>query len=409
MPKASISPTHALLGLLCQREQYGYELKRSIDTELAPYWRIDFAQLYRSLAKMARAGWVKSRTTRGAGGPKRKIYTITARGRKTFSDWIAEPAQNQAEFFVKVHLAGECGLSVAHLIDPQRRALENNRAKHSNAQRAAQDDGKPGRLVVAHAALRETEALLSALDLYEAIVVPPRKSRMSATKPIIITGSDDPLLDQLARIVHTTMHPVGSLGGLIALSQHQADVAGAHLLDPETGEYNVSFVKHLLPEEDIVLVNLAIRENGLIIARGNPKNIRGVRDLTRADIRLINRPRGTGTRLLLYAKLRAARIDPHIIDGWDRIGATHDAVAAAIATGAADVGPGLCAAAVAWNLDFIPLGDERYDLVMPRSELESPRLEPILAALHSTDFRKTAATLAGYDLARSGKIIARVK
>ncbi len=129
------------------------------------------------------------------------------------------------------------------------------------------------------------------------------------------------------------------------------------------------FVKHLLPEDDLVLVNLAIRENGLIVARGNPKNIRSVRDLTRADIRLINRARGTGTRLLLYAKLRAARIDPRTIDGWDHVGASHDAVAAAIATGAADAGPGLRASAVAWNLDFIPLGDERYDLVIPRDEI----------------------------------------
>ena len=309
-----------------------------------------------------------------------------------------------------MHLAGECGLSVAHLVEPQRRALEDERTKHSNAQRAAQDTGNAGRLVIAHAALRETEASIAALDLCEAIVMSPHKRRAPApAESLVITGSDDPLLARLAQLAHTSTHPVGSIGGLIALSQHHADIAGAHLLDTETGEYNIPFVKHLMPEEDVVLVNLAIRENGLIVARGNPKNIRGVRDLTRADVRLINRARGTGTRRLRYSKLRAARIDSHNIPGWERVVATHDAIAAAIATGAADVGPGLRASAVAWNLDFIPLGDERYDLVIPRAEMESQRLEPILTALHSADFRKTAATLAGYDLARCGKIIARVK
>jgi molybdate-binding protein/DNA-binding PadR family transcriptional regulator len=409
MPKQIIPPTLALPGLLFHGKRYGYELKRTIDQEFPPYWRIDFAQLYRALAAMTKAKWVSVALARGEGGPARKVYSITAEGRAAFREWVAQPARNRDEFFVKVRLANECKIAIPHVLETQREKFQAEQVKQSNAQRAAQEIGNAGQLVVAHAALRETEASLSALDLYEAITVAPRNSRTSSAKPLVITGSDDPLLDQLARAVHTTTHPVGSLGGLIALSQHQADVAGAHLLDLGTGEYNISFVKHLLPEDDIVLVNLAIRENGLIVARGNPKNILGVRDLLRADVRLINRPRGTGTRLLLYAKLRAARIDPRTIENWNHVGATHDAVAAAIATGAADVGPGLRASAVAWNLDFIPLGDEQYDLVIPRDELESPRLEPILTALHSADFRKTAATLAGYDLARSGKIIARVK
>ena len=409
MPRQIIPPTLALLGLLFHGKRYGYELKRTIDADFAPFWRIDFGMLYRSLAAMTKAQHVNAKMTRGENGPARKVYTITAKGRAAFREWVAQPARQRDEFFVKVRLANECQIAIPQVLETQREKFQAEQVKQSNAQRAAQEIGNAGQLVVAHAALRETEASLSALDLYEAITVAPPNSRTSSAKPLVITGSDDPLLDQLARAVHTTTHPIGSLGGLIALSQHQADVAGAHLLDTESGEYNISFVKHLLPEDDIVLVNLAIRENGLIIARGNPQNILGVRDLLRADIRLINRPRGTGTRLLLYAKLRAARIDPRTIENWNHVGATHDAVAAAIATGAADVGPGLRATAVAWNLDFIPLGDEQYDLVIPRDELESPRLEPILAALHSAEFRKTAATLAGYDLARSGKIIARVK
>jgi putative molybdopterin biosynthesis protein len=149
--------------------------------------------------------------------------------------------------------------------------------------------------------------------------------------------------------------------------------------------------------------------NGLILARGNPKGIRGVRDLTKPDIRLINRAQGTGTRLLLYSKLRKAKIDPRSLNGWERIAATHDAVGGAIAIGAADAGPGLRATAVAWGLDFIPLGEERYDLAIPHASYESSRMRLLLEGLHSEAFRKLAGTFAGYDLARMGRVVARVK
>jgi molybdate-binding protein/DNA-binding PadR family transcriptional regulator len=406
-----MAPTHALLGLLARGARHGYELKRTVDAEFAPYWRIDFAQLYRSLAKMTRAGWVKARVEPGAGGPDRKVYTLTARGRQTFDAWLGEPARDRDEFFVKVRFAAERGAPVTRLIEAQRRTRADEHSQRADAQRAAQDAGDPSRLVLAHAALRESQAALAALDLCEAVMPAPRGilSASVSAQPLVITGSDDPLLARLAHLARTTTNAVGSIGGLVALSQRQADVAGVHLLDAETGEYNIPFVKHLLPEDDSVLVNLALRENGLLVARGNPKNIRGVRDLARGQVRLINRPRGTGTRLLLYSKLRAARIDPRVLRDWDRTAATHDAVAAAIAAGAADVGPGLRAVAAEWGLEFIPLGEERYDLVIPRVELESPRLEPILAALHSAEFRKAAETFVGYDLARSGQVIARVK
>ena len=406
-----MSPTYALLGLLVRGEKHGYELKRTVDQEFAPSWRIDFAQLYRSLAKMTQAGWVEARVERGEGGPNRKVYSLTPRGREALEQWLTEPAKNRDEFFVKVRLATDCGASIKLLVASQRCVFEDEHAKQAEKHRAAQDAGDAGRLVIAHAALRGTEAALAALDLCEAIAPAQRGIVRASSRvhPLVITGSDDPLLARLAQFAHTSANVVGSLGGLLALSQHQADIAGAHLLDTETGEYNIPFVKHLLPEDDIVLVNLAFRENGLIIARGNPKNILGLRDLTRRGVRFINRARGTGTRLLLFAKLRAARIDPHALRDWERAAATHDAVAAAIATGAADAGPGLRATAVAWGLEFIPLGEERYDLVIPRTELESPRLKPLLSALHSAEFRQAGASLAGYDLSRAGQVIARVK
>ncbi len=406
-----MSPSHALLGLLVDDARHGYDLKRTIDREFAPFWQIDFAQLYRSLSKMTRAGWVKSRVQAGQGAPDRKVYALTPLGRRILQEWLAQPARDHDEFIVKVRLASTCGAPVAHLVESQRRSCENARAVQRDAHRAARNAGDAERLIHAEALLHETDASLAVLDLCSALLPGARDIKIAASpaKPIVITGSDDPLLAHLAERIHVSAHAVGSLGGLMALAQHESDVAGIHLLDIETGAYNVPFVKHLAPEDDIVLVNLAVRENGLMLASGNPKAIRGLSDLTRRDIRFINRQRGAGTRLLLYAKLRAAHIDPHALRDWEHGVATHAAVAAAIATSAADVGTGLRAVASAWGLEFIPLGEERFDLAIPRVVFESPRLEPMLDALQSAEFRGFASELQGYDLTRTGRVVARVK
>ncbi|MBI5651274.1 MAG: hypothetical protein HZC40_12660 [Chloroflexi bacterium] len=327
---------------------------------------------------------------------------------RTFNAWLDEPARDRAEFFVQLRLATALNAPVARLLESQRRAFEQERDARAESHRTARDAGDAGRLLIADAALRETQAALDAIELSHAIAPRARGiARESSARPLVIIGSDDPLLARLANIIHASTRSIGSVGGLIALSNREADIAGAHLLDLDTREYNVPFVKHLLPEDQIVLVNLAVRENGLLVARGNPKNIRGVRDLTRRDVALINRQRGAGTRLLLFAKLRAVRIDARSLRDWERVAQTHDAVAAAIATGAADVGPGLRATAHAWNLDFIPLGDERYDLVMTRAEFESSRVRAMLDALHGKELR--GLMLDGYDLARTGRVVARVK
>lgn len=406
-----MSPTYALLGLLARGERHGYELKRIVEQEFAPFWRIDFAQLYRSLAKMARDGWVKSRVESGSGGPSRKVYALTALGRRAYAEWLTEPPEDCDEFFVKLRLATDTGASPAQLIEYQRHALEDEREARLERHRAAREAGDTGRLALANAALRETEAMLVALDLSTAIASPESSHRATegASSQIVITGSDDPLVGYLAQLTHASTHAVGSIGGLLALAQHQADAAGVHLLDAETGEYNVPFVKHLVPEDELVLVNLAFRENGLMIAPGNPKNIKSLRDLTRPGIRFINRQRGAGTRLLLFSKLRAARINPHSLPDWDRAVSTHEAIADAIVTGVADVGPGLRAVAYAWGLDFMPLGEERYDLVMSRNEFDSKHMHPVLDVLDSVEFRRAASTLQGYDLTRTGQVVARVK
>lgn len=404
-----MTPTYALLGLLLSGERHGYDLKRTIDQEFAPYWRIDFGQLYRSLAKMQERGWVKAHSVRGSGGPARKVYALTAQGRHTFDTWLAEPAHDRNEFFVKLRLAAVAGVSADRLVAAQREALYRARATHTQSHRRAREAKDAARLVLADAALRETEASLSALDLWSAVEPAGHMEGKPLPDQPVITGSDDPLLARLAQLASTLTHPVGSIGGLLALGQHQADVAGTHLLDRDTGEYNVPFVKHLLPEDEVVLVNLAFRENGLLIAHDNPKHIRRLRDLTRGDIRFVNRQTGAGTRLLLYSKLRAAHINPHTLTGWDHAVSTHDAVASAIVTGAADVGPGLRATAAAWDLDFIPLGQERYDLAMTRAAFESDRLETFLKVLHSKEFRSQGASFEGYDLTRTGRVVARIK
>ncbi len=406
-----MSSTHGLLGLLVQGERYGYELKRLVDQEFAPFWQIDFAQLYRSLNKFTRAGWVKVRREPGEGGPERKVYALTARGRAAFEAWLEEPAAGRDEFFVKVRLATLAGVTVAELLEAQAKVWDGMRSSWVDAHRAAREAGDSGRLVMADAVLRDLEASRAALQFCQAVLpaARPVERVVSTSGPLRITGSDDPLLARLSARAHASAQVVGSLGGLLALSRHETDVAGAHLLDVETGEYNIPFVRHLLPEDPVVLVILALRENGLMLAPGNPKHIRTLHDLTRRGVRFINRPRGTGTRLLLAARLRAAHIDPHFLRDWEHTAATHEAVAAAIRTGAADAGPGLCAVAAEWGLEFMPLGEERFDLVVRQEEFDSPRVQELFETLHGKEFRREASDLQGYDLARSGKVIARVR
>lgn len=405
-----MSPSHALLGLLVQGKRYGYDLKRAINQEFTPFWQINYAQLYRSLAKMTQKGWIKVRVESSSDGPDRKMYTLTSRGRQVFEAWLKEPPISRDEFFIKLRLANAVGISLDQATREQRHILEQERSVRQTALHNARAIGDPGRIILADAALRENEATLAALSLWSNAKTAVGSVTSNADlRTLIITGSDDPLLTFLAQLISTSTSPVGSLGGLLALSHHEADVAGVHLLDVDTGSYNVPFVKHILPEERIVLVNLALRQNGLLIAPGNPKHICGVRDLLRSDVRLINRQNGAGTRLLLFARLRAARIDPHCLPGWDWVAWTHEAIATAITNGTADVGPGLAAIAAERGLDFILLGEEQYDLVIPQSVYESPRAQPLLEGLHSAAFRQAGATLKGYDLSRAGKVVTRIK
>jgi len=234
-------------------------------------------------------------------------------------------------------------------------------------------------------------------------------------RTIVAIGSHDLTLDLLASCLRQR-HPdltlasanVGSLGGLTALSRGEAHLAGAHLLDEATGEYNLPFVRQTLPGVAAVLVNLTFREQGLIVPKGNPKGIRTLEDLTRPDLQFINRQRGSGTRILLDYQCKQRGIPPAKIPGYAREEYTHLNVAAAVRSGAADCGLGILAAARALDLDFVPLLKERYDLVIPRTHYEAPLLAPLLALIRGPEFKAAVAALGGYDVSRMGAVVGEV-
>ncbi len=200
----------------------------------------------------------------------------------------------------------------------------------------------------------------------------------------------------------------GSLGGLIALRRGEAHLAGSHLLDPETGEYNVSYVKQYLPNTPVVLVTLLRREQGLIVAKGNPKKIESLADLARPDVRYVNRQHGAGTRVLLDYRLGLLGVTPEQVRGYEREEYTHLAVAAAVQSGVADCGLGVRAAARALDLGFVPVEWERYDLVIPQAYSESELIKPLLDLLQNELFRRVVAELPGYDPSPMGIVAARI-
>ena len=232
-------------------------------------------------------------------------------------------------------------------------------------------------------------------------------------RTIVAIGSHDLTLDLISSELgkaHTGLSlsssNVGSLGGLIALQRGEAHLAGSHLMDEETGEYNVSYVKRYLPGRSVVLVNLVFRDQGLIVPPGNPRGLSGLADLIGSDVQFVNRQRGAGTRVLLDYQLRQMGASPDQIAGYNREEYTHLAVAAAVTGGSADTGLGILAAARALNLDFVPLMQERYDLVIPRDVYESGLLDPLLDLIRGPDFRKQVEALGGYDTSQMGEVVA---
>ncbi len=232
-------------------------------------------------------------------------------------------------------------------------------------------------------------------------------------RTIVVLGSHDLTIDLLAQFLaerggRLASANLGSLGGLIALQRGEAHLAGCHMLDPLTGEYNLTYVQKYLPDTPVILIGLVAREQGLIVSRGNPQQIKSLQDLAREGITFINRQRGSGTRFLLDYHLEQLGVAPDGVQGYDREEYTHLLVAAAVASGRATCGLGIRAAAEALDLDFVPLFNERYDLVIPRVHYSSEKLAPLLELLHDDSFRRTVQALPGYDVAPMGEEIARL-
>ena len=237
----------------------------------------------------------------------------------------------------------------------------------------------------------------------------PGENKIDDSGTILIVASHDLALNILAgqfkeknRESDVKVTYAGSLGGLIALQEGRAHLAGIHLLDEETGEYNYPYIKRILPGRETAIVHLVYRIQGLMLARTNPRQIGGLEDLKRQDITFVNRQNGSGTRVLLDLELRRHRISPRDVRGYDEELDTHMAVAISIARGEADCGLGIESAARACNLDFIPLFRERYDLVMSGESFRSTLLSPLLEIINSDEFRKVVDRVGGYDTSQTG-------
>lgn len=396
-----------ILGLLLDGEAHGYDLRAELERRFGPAWSVDPGQLYRALRDLEAAGFAARRGAPSRKGPARWVYRLTRSGRSALGRWVEDPSAGgqggRNELPLKLAFAMRLRPAAATALLEERRRELRRRLEEERSRRlgAAHDDDRPAGLGSdLRAAALEGE--LAVLDAWTARI----EGKATA---LWIRGSDDPVLDLLLASVRARrVPPIGSLGGLLALREGRADVAGIHLLDGPTGEYNVPFVPHYLPDDEVWLVRLAQRSQGLLVAPRNPKNVRSVADVARSGVRFVNRQVGAGTRLLVATLLRAEGIAPRDVRGWNRTLATHDEVAGAIARGEADVGVGLRAVADEHGLDFVPLVEESYDLAVTAETFASPAFERVHRVLRSRVFRERAARLPGYAVRQMGEVVGHV-
>jgi len=249
------------------------------------------------------------------------------------------------------------------------------------------------------------------LDAGSSCQVSLRRSSRIIANTLVHIGSHDLTIDFLIDILLKKSGPrmvstnVGSMGGLMSLRRRETHCAGLHLLDYETGDYNRSYLDKYLPGEKIMLVNLVHRQQGLIVQPGNPIGIKGLEDLSRPEVRYINRQSGAGTRLLLDYLLGLENIDPQTVNGYNREEYTHLAVAAAVKNNASDTAMAIYASAKIMGLDFIPIATERYDLCIMPELLKESHLDALLDAIRSPEFQARVMAFGGYMLDQSGQIL----
>jgi len=222
---------------------------------------------------------------------------------------------------------------------------------------------------------------------------------------ISVTGSHDPLIDEISDIleimncgIHLSSSHVGSMGGIMAIKRKETHAAGIHLLDELTGEYNITYVKKYFPQHNVKLIRGVGRTQGIMVQKGNPQNIKNINDLNNGNIRYVNRQKGAGTRILLDYLLKKNYIDTALIYGYEREEMTHLSVAAQIQAGSADAGLGIYSAAKAFELDFIPVYEEEYDILISDDFYNSEKYNKFIAVLKSEEFAWRLKKLGGYSI-----------
>jgi putative molybdopterin biosynthesis protein len=250
-------------------------------------------------------------------------------------------------------------------------------------------------------------ALHTALDRWRAILGTPN---LAPERIVRFVGSHDPAVSWIATRyaeidLRTAMTAefVGSLGGLTALAEGKAEIAGCHLWDPETGQYNTPYVKRLLPGRKVALIRIGERNLGLVTAAGNPKRIKGLADLARPDVRFVNRQRGSGTRVWLDAQLSALGISGDDIAGYQDEVATHGEVAQAIAEGRADAGVAIATVALNFDLGFASLTWEPYDLVLTSDGWDATQAQGLIKWLALRGTKDAISRLGGYRVGQTGQ------
>lgn len=238
------------------------------------------------------------------------------------------------------------------------------------------------------------------------------RPRQVIDKNLITIGSHDMTIDILADLlqkkngINLISSNVGSMGGIMALRRSETHFSGIHLLELDSGEYNLSYLNKYLPDQHWILINLVKREQGLIVKKGNPLQIKDLQDLLRPEVRYINRQRGAGTRVLFDFLLAKENIGPSFINGYNREEYTHLAVAAAVQNDACDTGLGIYSSARALGLDFIPISEERYDICILPELIGQERLDLLLNTIKSSEFAQKTKAYGGYNLVLSGQIMA---